>query len=74
MKEFVIKIVVYSILFVIVVLVVSSDRFSSGRFQFLALLGIGVIIVQNIFIRWSLLALERNTEASESKPGVQKND
>jgi len=41
-----------------------------ARFYFLTLMGIGVIIVQNFFIRWALCAMERRAEDSEPKPGT----
>ncbi len=61
MKELVMKLMAYGI----VLLFVSLLRLD--RYQFLALLGIGIIIVQNVFIRWSLLALERNAEQIQSQ-------
>ncbi len=49
----------------------NSTTGQHARFYFLTLMGIGVIIVQNFFIRWALCAMERKGEDSEPKPGTQ---
>ncbi len=48
-----------------------STAGQNARFYFLTLTGIGVIIVQNIFIRWALCALQRDVGRTESEPGAQ---
>ena len=50
----------------------NSTAGQHARFYFLTLMGIGVIIVQNVFIRWALCAMERRGEHLAPRPGAQQ--
>ncbi len=77
MKEIALKVPIYCVLGIVALIVamgtadcrgVGQFFSNSGRqawFHFLVLMGLGVIVVQNVFIRWALTAMEQRHETRE---------